>query len=89
MARGQQLPIAEELHIKVRAFFHRFYEMTEDGHVCELEQEEALDELDAITAYAEYVAESQALGIATARRGFDSSMALQLESRMRNKSRAA
>lgn len=89
MARGQQLPIAEELHIKIRAFFHRFYEMTEDGHICEVEQEEALDELDAITAEAEYVAESQAAGLAMARRGFNSSMALQLESRLRNKGKAA
>ena len=86
MARGQQPPIAEELHNKIHTFFHRFYEMTQDGEVCEIEQEEALDELDAIVMKAEYVAESQAAGLAMARRGMHSIRANEL---MRRKKSAA
>ena len=89
MARGQQPPIAEVLHERIHTFFHRFYEMTIDGEVCEIEQEEALDELDAITAAAEYMAESQAAGLAMVRRGFDSKRAVELTGRMRRKERAA
>lgn len=84
MAKGQQLPITEELHNKVHAFFSRFYEMTEDGRICEEEQEEALDTLDAITLDARYVMESQAQALAIARRGFNSKMAIELQGRARS-----
>lgn len=89
MARGQQPPIAEQLHSKMRRFFHRFHEMTEDGEISEIEQEEVLDTLDAIVMKAEYVAESQAAGLAMARRGFDSAMATRLTGRMSRKQREA
>lgn len=89
MARGQQLPITEELHNKIHTFFHRFHEMTEDGEICEAEQEEVLDTLDALTMESEYVADSFSQGLATMRRGFESAMAVQIGGRIRNKARAA
>lgn len=89
MAGGQQPPIATELHREIHALFQRFHEMTEDEVVCELEQEEMLDRLDAVTMHAEYVAESQAAGLAMARRGFNSKKAIELQGRMRRKETAA
>lgn len=89
MARGQQPPIAETLHARLGTFFKRFYDMTADGEVCELEQEEALDELDAIVMKAKHMAESQAAGLAMVRRGFNSTRATELTGRMRRKSQQA
>lgn len=86
---AQQPPIAESLHNDINTFFHRFYAMTQDGIVTEDEQEETLDTLDALNTEAEYVAESQALGIAIARRGANSWMAVELAGRQRRKNRAA
>ena len=75
----QEKPMAERLHAQANALFHRFHQMTEDDVICELEQEEVLDALDAVQMLAEMVSESQALGIARIRLGPDSQRVGRLE----------
>ncbi len=69
---AQELSLVEELHNKTQTAFRRFYAMTEDGVVCEDEQEEILDTLDGLTMLSDLAAKAQAAGITMMRRGPES-----------------